>query len=73
MLYFLFLQIHVEVSDNGIPRRTDLTLVYVNMTRNLFSPEFRPAMYSSVLEETHAVGSPFTAVFATDSDASVSL
>ncbi|XP_041364041.1 cadherin-23-like [Gigantopelta aegis] len=64
-------RIRVEVSDDGSPRRTDLTLVYVNMTRNLFSPEFRPVTYNTILEETHAVGDPFAAVFATDSDAAV--
>ncbi|KAK3089813.1 hypothetical protein FSP39_006721 [Pinctada imbricata] len=64
-----FYQIRVVASDGGNPSLTDVTLVYVNVTRNLFAPAFNPVQYAVSIPESQSLGTPIRTVTATDQDA----
>ena len=66
-------QIRVVASDGGNPALTDVTLVYVNVTRNLFAPSFNPTQYSVAIPESQSLGTPIRTVTATDQDATVNI
>ena len=59
-------------SDGGNPSLTDTTVVYVNVTRNLFSPIFQPDTYSIAIPESEPLGETIITVTAVDNDATVS-
>lgn len=61
----------VLASDGGFPSLTDTTVVYVNVTRNLFSPVFQPDNYNIAIPESEPLGETIITVTALDSDATV--
>ena len=63
----------VLASDGGIPSLTDVTIVYLNITRNLFSPAFNPFQYSAAIPESQNLGEEITRVQAFDQDTAVSI
>ena len=65
------LQIRVLVSDSGIPKKTDTTVVTVNVDRNLNSPHMTQDEWKVNILETQNLGVPFIQVAATDDDQKV--
>ena len=66
------MQVRVLASDGGIPSLTDVTIVYLNVTRNLFSPAFSPTQYPVTIPESQALGEEIVRVAAFDQDTAVS-
>lgn len=62
----------VLASDGGIPSLTDVTVVYLNITRNRFSPAFVTTSYFQLVPETQVLGEQILRVTATDQDTAVS-
>ena len=67
------LQVRVLASDGGTPSLTDVTVVYLNITRNLFAPSFNPTQYSQIIPESQALGAEILRVQAFDQDTAVSI
>ncbi|KAL8559117.1 hypothetical protein ACOMHN_046165 [Nucella lapillus] len=61
-------RVRVVAADSGVPPRTDTTVVYFNITRNLVAPEFNLTFYTISVSEDRAVGNPFLQVTALDAD-----
>ena len=68
MIFIIFSQVRVLASDGGIPAQTDMTLVLINVNRNLEKPEFEGREQNFVLLETTDLGIPFTTLSASDDD-----
>lgn len=64
-------QVRVLASDGGIPSLTDVTVVYLNVTRNRFSPSFVNRFYSQLIPESQSLGTEILRVTATDQDTAV--
>ena len=60
------------MSDAGAPPKTDVTVVYVNVTRNLKPPKFTETNYEKTIKETETLGKSIIVVRAKDEDATVS-
>ena len=60
------LQVRVLASDGGSPSVTDVTVVYLNNTRNLFAPSFNPTQYSQIIPESLAPSAEILRVQAFD-------
>ena len=58
----------VRVRDGGTPERTDVTLVRVDVARNLQAPVFEPEAYEVTVMETVNLGDSIAKVRATDAD-----
>jgi len=69
--HYIF-QIRVLASDGGVPRKTDTTVVKVNVDRNLNTPHMTKDEYLVNILETQHLGVPFIQVGATDDDQKVS-
>ena len=67
-----FFQVRVLASDGGFPSLTDVTIVYLNITRNRFSPAFSPFQYNVAIPESQNLGEEITRVSAFDQDTAVS-
>ncbi|XP_076458559.1 protocadherin Fat 1-like [Babylonia areolata] len=61
-------RVRVVAADGGLPAKTDTTVVYFNITRNLVAPEFNPSVYTASVSEDRAVGDPILQVTARDGD-----
>ncbi len=66
-------QIRVVARDGGTPPQSAVTLVYVNVNRNLNAPRFNQGNYQQTVLETQPLGVPFVRVQAQDSDQRVSI
>ena len=62
----------VRARDGGTPERSDVTLVKINVERNLEAPKFEPEEYDVTVMETVALGDSIIKVRATDGDRLVS-
>ena len=65
-------QVRVRARDGGTPERSDVTLVKINVERNLEAPKFEPEEYDVTVMETVALGDSIIKVRATDGDRLVS-
>ncbi len=54
--------------DNGNPPRSATAIVYVTVVRNFFAPQWDQTNYEIRIQETQAMGIPFTKVSAKDQD-----
>ena len=61
-------QVRVRAADNGVPAKTDVTLVTVTIRRNFNSPVFVAENYTASIPETTPLGTSVVQVNATDSD-----
>lgn len=61
----------MRVSDGGTPPLSDVTVVTVDVQRNLNKPKFDKDQYTEKILETQSLGVPFTQVRAFDSDQKV--
>ncbi len=66
------LQIRVVAKDGGTPPMSAVTLVNVNVNRNLNAPRFETANYEQTVLETQPLGVAFVRVQAKDNDQRVS-
>ncbi len=66
------LQIRVVAKDGGTPPLSAVTLVNVNVNRNLNAPRFENANYQQTVLETQPLGVAFVQVQAKDTDQRVS-
>ena len=63
----------MQAQDGGVPRLSDVTVVVVDVERNLVAPVLLSTQYASTILETQAVGTPVgIRVIATDGDTTVS-
>ncbi|KAL3878041.1 hypothetical protein ACJMK2_035677, partial [Sinanodonta woodiana] len=60
--------VRVQAADGGIPSKTAVTVVFLNITRNRFSPSFQNPNYNSLIPITQALGVRIIQVQATDLD-----
>jgi len=67
------LQVRVLAQDGGYPPLSDITIVYLNITRNRFAPSFSPTEYSTIIPEAQSLGSEILRVTASDRDLAVSI
>ncbi|XP_046579033.1 protocadherin Fat 4-like [Haliotis rubra] len=64
-------KIRVLAQDGGSPSLSDTTVVSVNVTRNLFPPEFRSTFSNVAITENQALGESFFSVVASDNDVNI--
>lgn len=57
--------------DNGIPKLSDVSVVDVTVSRNLYAPEFKPNRYTVEIPTTKPLGETIIKVNATDDDTTV--
>ncbi|KAK3584484.1 hypothetical protein CHS0354_018069 [Potamilus streckersoni] len=63
-----YYRVRVQAADGGIPSKTAVTVVFLNITRNRFSPSFQSPNYNTLIPVTQALGVRIIQVQATDSD-----
>ncbi|WAQ95445.1 FAT4-like protein [Mya arenaria] len=61
-------RVRVLASDGGIPSLSDTTVVYLNITRNRFSPAFLQTQYNTLIPESQSLGAEVLRVSANDQD-----
>ena len=64
----LCVQLRVTVRDLGVPPKSSMVDVQVNVLRNQFSPEFTEEVYEVNIKETVPYGTGVLNVTATDRD-----
>ena len=60
--------LRITAYDNGIPSRSNSTIVYITVNRNQNAPFFQPTQYSANIAESGILGSEVVQVTALDSD-----
>ena len=68
---FCFKQIRVEAYDNGLPAKTDVAIVKVQVNRNLNAPKFDQTKVDLSIQYSQELGVPITSVKAVDEDPQV--
>ena len=66
--FFFSLQLRVTATDQGIPQRSAVVEVQINVLRNLNKPAFRQNLYEVEVDERTAYGTVILNVTADDID-----
>ncbi|WAQ96421.1 FAT4-like protein [Mya arenaria] len=65
--------VRVLAADGGFPSLMDTTIVYLNITRNRFSPSFTQTQYNTQIAESQSLGTEIIRVSATDRDTALTI
>ncbi|KAH3873303.1 hypothetical protein DPMN_036535 [Dreissena polymorpha] len=60
--------LRITAFDNGIPRRSNSTIVIINVDRNRNTPFFQPTTYSAQVADNSIIGSELVTLTVRDSD-----
>jgi len=71
LCFSLFHQIRVEAYDNGLPARTDVAIVKVQVNRNMNVPKFEQTKVDLFIQYSQELGVPVTSIKAIDEDPQV--
>ena len=73
MILFTWLQLRIRAYDNGIPSKSNTSLVTITINRNLNAPIFVQTQLSANLPDNNALGQTLITVTANDADTAVGL
>lgn len=73
IFHICYLQLRVRAYDNGIPSKSNTSLVEITINRNLNAPIFVQTQLSANLPDNNALGQTLITVTANDADTAVGL
>lgn len=73
IILFIWLQLRIRAYDNGIPSKSNTSLVTITINRNLNAPIFVQTQLSANLPDNNALGQTLITVTANDADTAVGL